>query len=109
MQSILKRFLGFDRLLGPSLAKTVYYFGGGVIVMAVLFGVLTALTAMFSGNVGGGLMQLLATPAVGAVALVYWRFVCELFLLSFLNYERMVEVRDALRAAIGADPQHPQF
>ncbi|MGE0741523.1 MAG: DUF4282 domain-containing protein [Hyphomonadaceae bacterium] len=113
MQSILQRFIGFDRLLGPVLAKFVYYFGAVVILALTAFGVLMALMALAAGNFSTGLMQLLATPAVGAVAFVYWRFVCELFLLAFLAYERMGEIRDTLRAATGAasapDPNHPTF
>ena len=39
-------------------------------------------------------MQLIAVPAVAAVGLVYWRFLCELFMLAFLAYERLGQVRD---------------
>lgn len=114
MTSILQRFLGFDRLLGPVLVKIVYYFGAGVIVCVSGFGVLMALMALAGGNFGAGVMQLLATPAVGAVALVYWRFLCELFMLAFLAYERLGQVRDSLRIATGEaaaapDPDHPAF
>lgn len=113
MQSILTRFLGFDRLLGPTLVKIVYYVGAIMIVCVTGFAMLMGLLAVFAGNFGTGLMQLLAVPAVGAVALVYWRFVCELFMLAFLAYERLGEVRDTLRIAAGMaaepDPNHPQF
>jgi hypothetical protein len=102
MQSILQRFLGFERLLGPALVKIVYYFGAGVIVVTASFGVIMALMAVFAGNLGGGVMQLIATPAVAAVALVYWRFLCELFMLAFLVYERLGEIRDRL-------PDYSQF
>jgi len=96
MQSILQRFLGFDRLLGPALVKIVYYFGAGVIVLMTCFGLLMALMALVAGNLGAGFMQLIAAPAVGAVAFVYWRFLCELFMLAFLAYERLGEIRDRL-------------
>lgn len=110
MQAILQRFLGFDRLLGPVLAKFVYYFGAVVIVAVTLFAVLMGVMALAAGNFGAGIMQLLAAPAVGAVVLVYWRFLSELFLLAFLAYERMGEIRDTLRIATGApDPNHPTF
>jgi hypothetical protein len=66
------------------------------------FGMLMALMALGAGNFGSGLMQLLAAPAVGAVVLVYWRFLCELFMLAFLAYERLGEVRDRL-------PDYSQF
>ncbi|MEZ5995144.1 MAG: DUF4282 domain-containing protein [Hyphomonadaceae bacterium] len=113
MPSILQRFLGFERLLGPSLVKLVYFFGAAVIVLVSLFGMLMAVLALAGGNLGAGVMQLLATPAVGAVAFVYWRFLCELFMLAFLAYDRLGEVRDLMRIATGQtsapDPNHPPF
>lgn len=113
MNSILQRFLGFEHLLGPVLVKLVYYFGAAVIVVMAGFTMLMALMALFAGNIGGGAMQLIAAPAVGAVALVYWRFLCELFMLAFLAYERLGEVRDLMRIAAGQasapDPDHPTF
>ncbi|MGD9981357.1 MAG: DUF4282 domain-containing protein [Hyphomonadaceae bacterium] len=115
MSSILQRFLSFDRLIGPVLVKLVYYFGAVVIVIAAFGALLTAVFSMAGGNFSLGLMQLLAVPAVGAVALVYWRFLCELFMLAFLAYERLGQVRDLMRIAAGQapaeeiDPNHPGF
>jgi hypothetical protein len=109
MGSLLRRFLSFDRLIGPRLVKIVYFVGAAMIVLAAAGAVLSAFFAMAGGNVGTGLMQLLAAPAVGAVAFVYWRFLCELFMLAFLAYERMGEMRDLLARAAGVDPEHPAF
>lgn len=113
MQSIMRRFLSFDQLIGPFLVKLVYYVGAIAIVFAAGFGVLMGLLAIFSGNFGSGIVQLIAVPAVGAVGLVYWRFVCELFMLAFLAYDRMGEIRNSLRIATGEasapDPNHPAF
>jgi hypothetical protein len=113
MQSILQRILGFDRLLGPDLVKLVYYFGAATIVVLAVGALLTAIFSLVGGNVGAGAMQLLAVPAVAAVAFVYWRFLCELFMLAFLAYERLGEIRDAMRIATGQasapDPDHPAF
>lgn len=113
MQSIIGRFIGFESLLGPGLVKVVYYVGAVAIVLSAMFGLMMALVAVFGGNIGAGLMQLLAVPAVGAVALVYWRFLCELFMLAFLAYERLVEIRNSMQIATGEasapDPNHPAF
>lgn len=112
MQDFFKRLLGFDHLLGPVLVRIVYYVGAVVIVCVAGFALLMALLALFGGNVGAGVMQLLAVPAVAAVAFVYWRFVCELFMLAFLAYDRLTEVRDLMRIAAGVstpDPNHPTF
>lgn len=112
MQSIIQRFLGFDRLLGPTLVKFVYYFGAAAIVVLAIGALLTAIFSLAGGNFGTGAMQLLAVPAVAAVSLVYWRFLCELFMLAFLAFERLGEVRDLMRIAAGQpapDPNHPEF
>ena len=104
MSSLLQRFLGFDRLIGPLLVKLVYYFGAVAIVVGAIGALLAAVFSLAGGNFGLGLMQLLAVPAVGAVALVYWRFLCELFMLAFLAYERLGQVRDLMRIAAGQAP-----
>lgn len=111
MNSIVQRFLGFDRLLGPVLVKFVYYVGAAGIVLTAGIALVTALLSLVGGNFGLALMQLLAVPAVAAVVLVYWRFLCELFMLAFLAYERMGQIRDLLGGAPAAapDPNHPQF
>jgi hypothetical protein len=102
MHSILQRFLSFDQMIGPALVKIVYYFGAAVIVLMTAFGLIMALMALAAGNLSAGIMQALAAPAVGAVVLVYWRFLCELFMLAFLAYERLGEIRDRL-------PDYSQF
>jgi hypothetical protein len=111
MQAIVGRFFGFDRLIGPVLVKIVYYVGAFAIAAAMVGGVLAAILSMFAGNLSNGVMQLIAVPAVGAVALVYWRFLCELFMLAFLAFDRLGEIRDLLGGAQASapDPNHPQF
>jgi hypothetical protein len=115
MSSLLQRFLNFDRLIGPMLVKLVYYFGAAAIAVGALGALLSAIFAFFGGNFGQGLMMLIAAPAVAAVAFVYWRFLCELFMLAFLAYERLGQVRDLMRIAAGQappeeiDPAHPSF
>ena len=111
--SIFERLLSFNRLLGPSLVKLVYYFGAAAIALVAVGALLAAIFSIFGGNLGGGAMQLLAVPAVAAVAFVYWRFLCELFMLAFLAYDRLTEVRDLMRIAAGqapaSDADHPAF
>lgn len=111
--SMFERFLGFDRLLGPFLVKLVYYVGVAAIVLLGAGALLTAIFSIVGGNLGAGAMQLLAVPAVAAVAFVYWRFLCELFMLAFLAYDRLTEVRDLMRIAAGQAPaddaDHPAF
>jgi nitrate/nitrite transporter NarK len=105
----LQRIWGFDQLIGPVLVKIVYYVGLAAIVLVLFATMLTAVLALFGGNLGAGVMQLIAVPAIGAVVLVYWRFMCELFMLAFLAYERLGEIRTLLGGASAPDPNHPEF
>lgn len=109
MMSLVKSLFSFDRLLGPTLVKIVYFVGAAVILMMGVGTLLTAVFTLAGGNIGGGFVQLLAAPAVAAVAFVYWRFLCELFMLAFLAYERLGEIRTLLGGAAPPDPNHPQF
>lgn len=110
MGHFLRRFLSFDRLIGPRLVRIVYLFGSATIVLALCGALISGVFAIGGGNPGSGLMQLIAAPAVAAVTFVYWRFLCELFMLAFLAYERMGEIRDLLGApAAAAEQDGPQF
>ena len=88
-----------------------------VMLLGAIGGFLAAVFSLVGGNFGGGFVQLIAVPAVAAVGFVYWRFMCELFMLAFLGYERLGQVRDLMRIAAGqappsadeADPNHPAF
>ena len=75
--------------------KLVYYIGLFLIVIGVVIAIVTSLIAMGQQGAGALVMVLLA-PIGGIIALIYWRFVCEIILLSFLMYDRLGEVRDKL-------------
>lgn len=115
MLAIIQRFLNFDRLIGPVLVKLVYYVGAAGIVLGAVGALLTAIFSLFGGDIGPGIVKLIAAPAIAAVAFVYWRFVCELFMLAFRGYERLGQVRDLMRIAAGQAPPaepdetHPAF
>ncbi|MBS0385969.1 MAG: DUF4282 domain-containing protein [Proteobacteria bacterium] len=111
MNTIFERIWGFDRLIGPVLVKIVYYVGFVAIGIGAVGGLFGAVLAIAGGNLGLAAMQLLAVPAVAVVALVYWRFLCELFMLAFLAFERLGEIRNLLAgvSASQPDPDHPAF
>lgn len=104
MRDIVQRFIGFDRMLGPVLVKIIYYMVSAGIVLGVIAGLLAGVLGVAAGNLSG-LVQIIAAPVVGAVALVYWRFLCELFILAFQSYERLGEIRDRLPPP----SNYPQF
>lgn len=92
---LIGRFWGFEELLGASLIKLVYYIGLFLIVIGVVIGIVTALIGI-GQNGAGALVMVLLAPVGGIIALIYWRFLCEIILLSFLMYDRLGEVRDKL-------------
>lgn len=94
-QRLIQRFWGFDQMIGSALIKIIYYiglFGIGLSTLAMMFG--GGLMGAMSG-MDGGAMFILA-PIMGIIWLVFWRFICELWLLMFLMYARMGEIRDRL-------------
>jgi hypothetical protein len=96
-QELIKRFSGFDHLIGSALIKIIYYIGLVVILI-------TTVLAMFGGGImgaltdggGGGFFMFILAPIGGIIYLVFWRFICEMWLLMFLMYNRMGEIRDRL-------------
>ena len=109
MPDILKRFLSFDRLLGVGLVQIIFYVGLIGICGGILIGMMFAIVTLTS-DIGGGVVQLVAIPAVGAVLLVLWRFICELFIVVFEMNERLGELRDAVYGAPPPPaPDAPQF
>ncbi|HYC67987.1 DUF4282 domain-containing protein [Brevundimonas sp.] len=98
-QDLIKRFWGFDHLIGSVLIKIVYYIGLVLIllftVMGMLGGGLMGMMGLGEGGGGGAIMIILA-PILGVVYLVFWRFICEMWLLMYLMYNRMGEIRDRL-------------
>ena len=103
MQNLIKRLLSFDRLLGVGLVQIIYYFGLVCICGGILIGLLFALMRLMA-DPGAGLMMMLAIPAVGAVVLMLWRFVCEVFVVAFEMNERLGDLRNAVYGAPATPP-----
>lgn len=109
MGGLLKRFLSFDHLLGVDLVKLIYYVGLIGIVASIAIGILFGLVTLTS-NIGGGFVQIVAVPAVGAVTIVYWRFACEFFLVVFQMNDNLRDLRNnVMGVAPAPDPNAPEF
>ena len=110
MGELIKRFWSFDRLLGVDLVKLIYYFGLAAIVVGIAIGMMLGVITLMS-DLGRGFVQIIAVPAVGAVVIVYWRFVCEFFMVVFQMNDRLGDLRDTVMggAPPPPDPNAPQF
>ncbi len=108
MMDLVRSLLSLERSVGPLLVRVVYFTGLLGIGLFMLTTVLVGLMAL-GADIVRGLVQILGALAVGAVLLVYWRFVCEIFMLAFKTYERLGEIRDALGARKSAGGDFSQF
>lgn len=82
MGDIVNRFLNFDKMMGTSIIKVLYYIGMVFIafgVIAAMFGALGSMGVSFIG----GLIGLIMAPVMGVVGLLFWRFMCEIYILFF--------------------------
>lgn len=88
MNDLISRFTSFDKLIATGLIKILYWVG---IVVILLF----ALIGAFSGFGRGfmtGLGSLVLAPVVAVIGIIFWRFVCELYIAIFGMYNRLGEI-----------------
>lgn len=97
-QDLVKRFWGFDHMIGSALIKIIYYIGLFAILIVTVLAMFGGglMGAMMGNGGGGGAIMFILAPVFGVVYLVFWRFICEMWLLMFLMYARMGEIRDRL-------------
>jgi uncharacterized protein HemY len=90
---MLNRFLNFDNLIGTTLIKVLYFIGlAGIAIGAVIrvFAGLGSMRYSFAMGLGSVLMALIGS----VIALLFWRFICELYILFFRISEDVRILRD---------------
>ncbi|KCZ54237.1 hypothetical protein HY29_15005 [Hyphomonas beringensis] len=101
---MLQRFLTFDKLIGTTLIKVLYYIGLiGIALYAVIM-FLLGLGVMVSQSFFGGIGMIIAAIIGGAVSLLFWRFMCELYMLFFRISD---DVRELKEMKTGTPPAAP--
>jgi Domain of unknown function (DUF4282) len=99
---VVTKFLSFDKLMGTSLVKIVYFLGLTGIVLGTVGGLLSGLGLLFA-NFFLGLTTLIMAPVIGVVGMCFLRFACELYIVLF----RMGEDIAAMRGTGGINPVSP--
>lgn len=92
MNGIVSRFTTFDKLIATALIKVLYWIG-------IIFIVLGTLIGMFSGFGDGfisGVSLLVVSPILGIIGLIFWRFLCEVYIVIFGIYDRLGDIKDGL-------------
>lgn len=79
---MLNQFMSFDKLIGSKLIVVIYWLGLIGIALGTVAGVFGGLAMMGSGFFEG-LGAIIVTLIGAVVGLLFWRFVCEMYLLLF--------------------------
>jgi hypothetical protein len=88
MNDIISRFTSFDKLIATGLIKILYWIG---IVVILLFALLGAFSGFGRGFMTG-LGSLVLAPVVAVIGIIFWRFLCELYIAIFGMYNRLGEI-----------------
>ncbi|ABI76625.1 conserved hypothetical protein [Hyphomonas neptunium ATCC 15444] len=92
---MLNQFLKFDKLIGAKLITILYYLGLIGIVLGLIAGVLSGLGTMVSYSFFGGIGLVIASLIGAVVGLLFWRFVCELYMLLFRMADDLRDIKVA--------------
>ncbi|MDP3737931.1 MAG: DUF4282 domain-containing protein [Hyphomonadaceae bacterium] len=103
--NFVNMFLNFDKLIGTALVKFIYYVGIIGIALGCLF-------IMFSGFQFGflqGIGTIVVGPILAVIYLLFWRFVCEMWIVLFKISNDLGEVRKSIAggAPVVAAPTPP--
>lgn len=98
MPDIIKRFTTFDRLIATTLIKILYWIGLIGIALGTLISMLGGL-GMMTQSFAAGLGMFLAAPIGGLIALLFWRFLMEIYIVIFSIHDRLGEIRDMKKAS----------
>lgn len=90
MEGFVRRFINFDKLIATTLIKILYWIG----LVFIALGALAALFSGFAQGFGAGVAALVLVPVGAAVAVLFWRFLCEVYIVIFGIYDRLGEIRD---------------
>ncbi len=92
MSDFISRFMSFDKLIATSLIKLLYWIGIAVIVIGAL---ITGFGG-FANGFGSGLVSLIVAPVGAVLGIIFWRFLCEVYIVIFGMYDRLGEIQKSL-------------
>lgn len=99
MSEIVSRFFTFDKLIATILIKVFYWIG----VVFIAIGVLVGIFGGFGKGVLSGLGMIIAAPVGGVIALIFWRFLCEIYIVVFGMYDRLGKIQEAVGGGAAKD------
>jgi hypothetical protein len=91
----LTDFFGFEKMLAGNIIRFLYWLGLIVIVLFV-FGSLAGSINTMSYNAWLGLLQFVVALIGGALGILFWRVICEMYLVFLSMNDRLKEIRERL-------------
>lgn len=88
-------FLNFDKMIAGPAIRILYWLGIAIIVLFGLGSIAGSVNTM-SFNPGLGLLQLVVAAVAVVFGLLFWRVICEMYLVFVSMNERLGEIRDKL-------------
>jgi len=90
---MLQQFLSFDKLIGTKLIKILYFLG----LIGIALGGIGAVFAGFAAmrfSFGGGLVSIIGALIGTVLAFVFWRFLCEIYMLFFRMSDDLRDIKN---------------
>ena len=90
---MLQNFIGFDKLIGTKLIKGLYYLGLiGIALFTIIavFGGFASMGRSFLGGIGA----IVAALFVALISVVFWRFMCEIYMLFFRMSDDLRDIKN---------------
>ena len=92
MGDLITRFISFDKMIGTPVIKVLYYFGLALIILWTVLSVFDAF-GVITRDFGRGAGQLIGHVARGVGALLFWRLICEFYVIFFKISDDLTAIR----------------
>lgn len=90
---MLQHFLTFDKLIGTKLIKILYFIGLALIALSIIVGLFNGLGAMRYSFLSG-LGMMVGVLIGGVLMVVFWRFLCEIYMLFFRMSDDLRDIKN---------------
>lgn len=92
MDGVVSRFMSFDKLIATGLIKVLYWIG----IVLIALGTIAGMFGGFAQGFGSGLVSFIVAPVGGVIGLIFWRFLCEVYIVIFGIYDRLGNIETSL-------------
>jgi hypothetical protein len=99
----IKAFLSFDKLIGASLVKIIYFVGLALIALGCVVFAFSGFGLGFMQGIG----SLVIAPIAFVIYVLFWRFMSELWMIAFKISGDLAELKSAVARGAPVTPAAP--